>query len=94
MSLAKKKDNFTARIAPKDLELIKRAAETSGKSVSTFVIEAATRSAEKALMDQRFLHLEGDLFDTISEAISRPARVHPELAELLQNGSEWATSDR
>ncbi|MCQ8783674.1 type II toxin-antitoxin system TacA family antitoxin [Mangrovibrevibacter kandeliae] len=94
MALAKKKDNFTARIAPDDLELIKRAAETCGKSLSAFVIEAATFSAQKALMDQRFLHLDAELFDSLSETISQPAQVHPELAELLRNGSQWATSER
>ncbi|MEX6505112.1 DUF1778 domain-containing protein [Jiella sp. M17.18] len=94
MALTKKQENFTARIAADELELIKRAAQSCGKSLSAFVIEAATTSAQKTLMDQRFMHLDADLFDSISDTISRPAQIHPELAKLLRDGSEWATSDR
>lgn len=94
MTASLKKENMNVRITSDELELIKRAAETCGKSLSSFVIEAATYSAQKALMDQRFLHLDAELFDSVAETISQPARVHPELAALLKNGSQWATSDR
>jgi uncharacterized protein (DUF1778 family) len=91
---AKRDNNLNMRIAPEQLELIKRAADTCGKSLSSFVLEAATYSAQKTLMDQRFMHLDAEIFDSVVETISRPAKLHPELANLLQNGSEWATSDR
>ena len=94
MTAPLKKDNLNVRIASDELELIKRAAEASGKSVSSFVIEAATISAQKALMDQRFFHLDGDLFESVAEAVSQPGRVHPKLAALLKNGGKWATSNR
>jgi uncharacterized protein (DUF1778 family) len=91
---AKRDNNINMRIAPEQLDLIKRAADTCGKSLSSFVIEAATYSAQKTLMDQRFMNLDADLFDSVAETISKPAQVHPELAALLKNGSVWATSDR
>lgn len=46
-----KKENLNVRIAPEKLELIRRGAKASGKSVSAFVVEAASSSAEKALLD-------------------------------------------
>lgn len=90
---AKRDNNINMRIAPEQLDLIKRAAETCGKSLSSFVIEAATFSAQKALLDQRFMHLDQALFDSVADAVSQPAKLHPELADLLKNGSKWATSD-
>ncbi|MCW7544318.1 DUF1778 domain-containing protein [Aurantimonas litoralis] len=93
MTALKKENNLNVRIKSDELALIKRAAETCGKSLSSFVIEAATFSAQKELMDQRFLHLDAALFDSIAETISQPAKVHPELASLLRNGSQWATSE-
>jgi uncharacterized protein (DUF1778 family) len=55
------------------------------------MIEAATCSVEKTLSDQSFV--DAEVFDSIVEAISQPAKPHPELAKLLKNSSEWATSD-
>ena len=92
MTALKKASNINVRIASDELALIKRAAEASGKSLSSFVIEAATASAEKELMDQRFLHLDAALFDSVAETLAQPARVHPDLAALLRDDSRWATS--
>ncbi|WP_158555188.1 DUF1778 domain-containing protein [Fulvimarina endophytica] len=92
MSTAKKDETFTARIAPADLELIRRAAAVSGKSLSNFVMESALYSAQKSLMDQRFLHLDAALFDAVSETLSRPATAHPALVDLFAEENVWATS--
>jgi uncharacterized protein (DUF1778 family) len=93
MTALKKENNINVRIKSDELALIRRAAEASGKSLSSFVIEAATSRAQKELMDQRFLHLDAAVFDSVAETLSQPARVHPELAALLKDGSRWATSE-
>ncbi|WP_158598490.1 DUF1778 domain-containing protein [Notoacmeibacter ruber] len=93
MTAARKNETFTARIAPADLDLIKRAAEACGKSLSNFVIEAAMFSAQKSLMDQRFMHLDAKLFDSVLETVSQPPKVHKELAALFKEESQWATSE-
>lgn len=94
MNAARKQDSLNFRITSDELELIKRAAKACGQNLSSFVIEAATYSAQKALMDQRFMHLDADVFDSVSDLLSQPPTVHPELAALLQTGCQWATSDR
>lgn len=94
MSSAKKAETFTARIAAADLELIKRAADSCGKSLSNFVIEAAMFTAQKSLMDQRFMHLDPALFDSVLDTVSQPAVVHPELVSLFKEENQWATSER
>jgi uncharacterized protein (DUF1778 family) len=93
MSAARKQSNVNVRVTPDELELMKRGAETCGKSLSSFVVEAATYSAQKALLDQRFMHLDAELFDSVVEMISQPAEAHPKLAALLKNDSRWATSE-
>lgn len=92
MSATLKKENINVRIAPDAFDLIKRGAEASGKSVSAFVVEAASHSAEKALLDQRFFHLEPDVFDSIAELLSKPGEAHPGLQKLLNDPVKWATS--
>ena len=94
MAALLKQEKLNMRINADELDLIRRGAETSGKSLSSFVIEAATFSAQKALMDQRFLHLDAELFDDLAETLSQPAQVHPELAALFKNEPTWATSKR
>ncbi|MER0236584.1 DUF1778 domain-containing protein [Fulvimarina sp. MAC8] len=93
MSAAKKDETFTARIAPADLELIRRAAAVCGKSLSNFVMESAMYSAQKSLMDQRFMHLDAKLFDSVSETLSQPAKTHPALVDLFAEENAWATSN-
>lgn len=92
MSAALKKDNINVRITPDDLDLIRRGADACGKSLSAFVVEAASYSAQKALLDQRFMHVPADVFDAFNEAVSQPAKVHPELQKLFRTPVKWATS--
>ncbi|HEX3773996.1 MAG TPA: DUF1778 domain-containing protein [Polyangiaceae bacterium] len=46
-----------ARIAPKALDLIKRAAEAKGSSVSDFVVAAARDAAARELEEQNVIRL-------------------------------------
>lgn len=90
---ALKKDNMNVRVAEDELDLIKRAAESCGKSLSSFVLEAAMFSAQKALMDQQFLYLDADIFDDVLKQVSQPAKAHPRLAALMKAENLWATSE-
>jgi uncharacterized protein (DUF1778 family) len=48
---------FEARIAPKVLDLIKRAAEAKGSSLSDFVVAAAREAAARELDEQNMIPL-------------------------------------
>lgn len=50
-------------------------------------------SAQKALMDQRFLYLDADIFDDVLKQVSQPAKAHPRLAALMKAENLWATSE-
>jgi uncharacterized protein (DUF1778 family) len=49
-----------ARIAPKALELIKRAAEAKGSSLSDFVVAAAREVAVRELEEQNIIRLSAE----------------------------------
>ncbi|WP_442578521.1 DUF1778 domain-containing protein [Mesorhizobium sp. ASY16-5R] len=89
-----KKENMNVRITADALDLIKRGALASGKTISAFVLEAASVQAEKALLDQRFFYLDAQVFDDIEERLSKPGEPRPELVELFKatNKVRWANS--
>jgi uncharacterized protein (DUF1778 family) len=49
-----------ARIAPKALALVRRAAEMQGRSVSDFVVAAAQDAAQRAIEDAQLIRLSVD----------------------------------
>lgn len=53
-------DRLEARIAPSVLALVKRAAESQGRSVSDFVVEAAREAAERAIEEASIIRLAAD----------------------------------
>jgi len=46
-----------ARIAPESLDLIRRAAEITGRSVSDFLVAAAQEAAQRTIVDVEILRL-------------------------------------
>ena len=78
-----------ARIAPKVLDLIKRAAAAKGSSLSDFVVAAARDTAERELEEQNILRLSAQeqrrfvalLLDAPkpNKALKRAAAAHAKL---------------
>jgi len=95
MSALPKNENLNVRVSADKLELLKRGAEASGKSLSAFVIEAAAASAEKAVLDQRIFHVDADVFDDLTKRLSRPGKARPKLVELFKEArqAKWANSN-
>lgn len=91
---ALKKENLNVRMSHEELDLIRRGALASGKTLSAFVLEAASAQAEKAVLDQRFFHLDAQVFDEVEEMLSKPGKPRPELVELFKaaNKVKWANS--
>lgn len=53
-------------------DLIDRAARSHGKSRSEFMIDAARRAAEDALLDQAFVRVDGAAFAHFAEVLDAP----------------------
>ena len=91
---ALKKENLNVRMSRHELDFIRRGAEAAGKTVSAFVLEAASAQAERAILDQRVFHLDPEEFDEIETMLSKPGKVVPELVKLFEeaNKFKWANS--
>jgi uncharacterized protein (DUF1778 family) len=64
-------------------KLIRTGAETSGVSLTDFILESACLQAEHVLADKREFALSPKQWKAFVEALDRPARVIPELARLF-----------
>lgn len=61
------------RITPATLDLVKRAAEIQGQSVSDFVAAAAQEAAQRIIDDSQILRLSLDDQRTFAEAVANPS---------------------
>lgn len=53
-------ERLEARIAPATLDLVRRAAESKGRSVSDFVVDAAREAAERELQELNVIRLAAE----------------------------------
>lgn len=89
MSASRKDETISLRMDARTREVISRAAAICGKSVTSFMTEAAYSSAQKELLDQRFVGVDATVFDAVETLLSEPAKVHPRLVELFKANREW-----
>lgn len=89
MTVAKKEETLNLRMDSRTRDIIARAAAISGKSVTAFMTEAAYQSAQKELLDQRFVGVDATVFDAVNALLSEPAKVQPKLVELFNSDREW-----
>jgi len=66
-----------------ELEFIRRAAESSQKSLTEFVLESAAIAAERVFADRREFALDSKPWKAFQAALERPAVLKPRLQTLL-----------
>ncbi len=74
MSIARKDETISLRMDARTRDVIARAAAISGKSVTAFMTEAAYQSAQKELLDQRFVGVDASVFDNVEAVLSARLR--------------------
>ena len=89
MSALKKTENVSLRIDPETMGLIARAAEVCGKSVTAFMTEASLYSAQRELLEQRFIGVSSEVFDAINDDLSQPGEARDQLVKLFKENAEW-----
>ncbi|MBL8672101.1 MAG: DUF1778 domain-containing protein [Alphaproteobacteria bacterium] len=72
-----------ARIAPEVLDVVKRAAEIQGRSVSDFVVAAAQDAAHRAIEDAQIIRLSVEDQRAVAAAILDPPPLAPALARAI-----------
>ena len=78
-----KNSRMNVRLRAADDELIRRAAEQAGQSVSEFLTTSAIDRAHEVLADQRDFVLEEEAWDRFTRLLDDPARPDPRLVELF-----------
>ena len=82
-----KSERIEVRITPGMKALLQRAATSSHKNVSEFLLEAGIKAAEEALVDRRIFRLEDAQWQAFQDALDRPVTTKPRLARLLAEKS-------
>lgn len=89
MSALKKSRTVNLRIDPEAHDLIARAAEVCGKSITAFMTEASVYSAQEELLDQRFIGMSSEVFEAVDDALTAPGKAREELVKLFQTKIDW-----
>lgn len=88
MSIAEaKSERIEVRITPSMKSLLQRAAATSHKNVTEFLLEAGINAAEESLVDRRLFQLDDAQWQAFQDVLDRPVTEKPRLARLLSEKS-------
>lgn len=71
------------RASHKQQQLIRRAAAALDKTMTDFVLESATATAERVLADRRWFVLSGEEWERFEALLDAPANDTPKLERLL-----------
>ena len=89
MNAIPKRQTLNLRIKSDVRGLIDRAAELTGKSRTDFVLDAARRAAEEALLDQTFFVLGREAYDDFLAMLDAPVGNNERLRKTLQTPPPW-----
>lgn len=78
-----KTERLAVRISPEQRSLLSEASRTQEKTITEFVLSAATRAAEDVLADRRRFVLAEPEWANFLAALDRPPRDLPRLRRLL-----------
>jgi uncharacterized protein (DUF1778 family) len=83
------RDTLNLRIKPGDRGLIDRAAKLTGKTKTDFVLEAARRAAEDALLDRTLFVVGPEAFDAFRARLDEQPHPNEKLRRTLQTPAPW-----
>ena len=82
-----KSERIEVRTTPSTKALLQRAATSSHKNVTEFLLDAGVNAAKEALVDRRMFSLDDVQWQTFQDALDRPVITRPRLARLLAEKS-------
>jgi len=80
-------ERIELRVTPAVKALLQRAAASTHKTVTEFLLEAGLNAAGEALAERRMFWLDDDQWRAFQDALDRPAGSKPRLAGLLEEKS-------
>lgn len=82
-----KADRIELRASPRQTAVIRQAAEARGKTISSFMLDAAYAEAQRDLADRRLFRLDEARWARFIRALDRPSTAKPRLRKLMQTPS-------
>jgi uncharacterized protein (DUF1778 family) len=83
------RDTLNLRIRPEERGLIDRAATITGKTRTDFVLEAARRAAEEALLDRTVLTVSATAYAAFLARLDEPPKPNERLRHTIQTVPPW-----
>lgn len=83
------RDTLNLRIPPAERNLIDRAAESAGKTRTDFILEAARRAAEEALLDRALLVVSPEAYSEFLKRLDQPAQPNERLQRTMRGQVPW-----
>ena len=84
-----KRETLNIRIKPEERNLIDRAAKTRGKNRTDFILEAARRAAEDALLDQVIISVSPEAYSQFLARLDIPPKPNERLRKTMQTPAPW-----
>jgi uncharacterized protein (DUF1778 family) len=82
-----KVERLELRASPSQTSAIRQAAAATSKTVTAFVLDAATMEAQRAIADRRFFRLDPARWERFVDALDRPVQKKPRLRKLMRGPS-------
>ena len=89
MSLSRKRHSLNLRIKPEERGLIDRAAKTLGKNRTDFMLDAARRAAEEALLDRTILTVSLKAYAEFLARLDAPPQPNERLRRTMRTSAPW-----
>ena len=86
------RDSLNLRIKPESRLLIDRAAQALGKTRTEFVLEAARRAAEEALLDRTVVTVSPQDYAAFVARLDAPTQLNDRLRKTLETPPPWTGS--
>lgn len=87
-----KRDTLNIRIKPDERNLIDRAATSLGKNRTDFILDAAHRAAEEALLGRTVLNVSPEIFAEFMARLDAPPQPNERLRRAMQTPAPWQQS--
>ena len=89
MATAAKRDTLNLRIKPAERSLIDQAAQSLGKNRTDFILDAARRAAEEALLDRTVVSVTPEAYAAFLARLDAPPQPNERLRRTMQTPAPW-----
>lgn len=83
------RETLNMRIKPEDRNLFDWAAQSLGKTRTDFILEAARRAAQEALLDRALIQLDPKAYKDFLARLEAPPRANERLRKTMRATPPW-----